>query len=448
MASKDIYAIYQNAKARHTREINNLGGSKAEAENMQRFFNQLSSLGGHTIGQTESKEKNDAYSDMLRTIEQILGVKLEKDLLLLSEDERAAALQIKEKINKEKTDLIKVSQSGTIAKAEADRILKRMKIIYENTIKGRRISSLSAAEQEFKECYQKLKVLSERATLVAKGRKATSGGGGYTVGRSTAKFAAELNRMNNLISTSAIAEAQGDIGELFSAMALAAYYNQSGKSISDILASFSQKGGGNVQIIGDETSKNLYYSEEINLGNGLKISSHATQDKVDVIITDNSSNQPITFSVKNYANTSRITLLKGKMAPLFNQYVKFMQHYQSLIHSARNRENVINLAKNIAAFKALSGGILVANKDGNIIQQGKAQYLIVNDSGKKGAFRIYSIGEIAKDYLQADQDSSQIFKIDTNFSFANPPSYNKIATALNTASAHISMLLSSLKTNE
>ena len=240
MASQNIYAIYQQAKARHTREINSLGGNGAEAEKMQNFFNQLSSLGGHTIGQTEAKEKDDAYSEMLRTIEQILGIKLEQDLLLLSEDERAAALQIKEKINKEKADLIKVSQSGTIPKAETDRILQRMKIIYENTIKGKRINNLSAAEQEFKECYQKLKNLSERATLVAKGRKATSGGGGYKVGRSTAKFAEELNRMNNLISTSAIAKAQGDIGELFSAMALAAYYNQSEGSISDILAFFSK----------------------------------------------------------------------------------------------------------------------------------------------------------------------------------------------------------------
>ena len=404
MASKDIYKIYWQAKTRHNREISSLGGDKTKALEMQTFFNNLSSLGGQTIG--SSDENKDVYSEMLSTIEQILDIKLEKDLLLLSEDERQAALQIREKIDKEKADLIKVSQSGTVPKAEADRILQRMKTIYENTIKGKRINNLSAAEQEFKDCYQKLQRLSQRATLVRRGRKAASGGGGYKVGsRSTANFAKELNRMNNLISTSAIAKTQGDIGELFSAMALAAYYNQKEQSISDLLSSFSSKGNGNVQIVGGDSTRNLYFNEEVNTGNGLKVSSHATQDKVDIIITDNSDSNPVTFSVKNYAKTNQITLLKGNLAPLFNQYVDFIRHYKSLLNSVKTPENVINLAKNIAAFKALSGGILIANKDGNIIQQGKAQYLIVNDSGKKGAFRIYSIGEIAKDYLKDKQNS-------------------------------------------
>jgi hypothetical protein len=55
---------------------------------------------------------------------------------------------------------------------------------------------------------------------------------------------------------------------------------------------------------------------------------------VDLVLTTKDNPAGITFSMKNYADTSKVTILSGNIFPILANYSEFMEHYLALLVSS------------------------------------------------------------------------------------------------------------------
>ena len=437
--SDSAIASYRAAKARLMGKISSLSGSTAEAKEYQNFLNTLSQLSGIQVsGNSESDQLiANAYDLIVKQIEEDLGVKLEAETLHLSEDSAVAASQIQTKEELAKANIFKKTATNTVSSAEVDKLLKQMDVIAKG-LEGKSKKDLRAQEKRFLNYYDKIK------QIVKSEAKAIGVGSGYVLPETLegTNVPLMLNRAKAMINTASIAKLQGDIGELFVAYALSIYNNSTEKNVSKILNSF-KKGQANVTVTGADASYNVYPKSIIDTPT-FSLAAHATQDKVDVEMKAK-DDRPVTFSVKNYGNPREVTLLSGNLGPLFNQYMDFMYHYYTLYQTP----SAYQLAKNIAYFHALVGGIQVSaekNNLNNLIVSGSAEYLAVNDSHRTNSFRVYSTAEIAKRYLTPGKKGDQIFKMTGAEALNNPSAYGDVfIDQLNRSNTHISLLLNSVK---
>lgn len=441
---------YRAAKASFNARIASLGGNNAQALEYMNFLNSLKTLNGAVINGNGVPEVDSYYNQIRQHIEQQLDVQLDAETLALSEDETAARAYI---ANKEATisrRLFSRNSTGTVGLQEFTRLLHNMEQICK-TLDGR---TLTTAEKKFKGYYNRLMtIVKQQLTNTDGSLKTVKIGRGYGVDISQVSginLPLILNRAAAMMAVGSVAQAQGEIGELFVQQALALYHNGTLTGVDRICKGLGEGSGYTIQQVGGDTSHNLYPTGNFSVnGPAFSVQGHRTQDKVDIVVKG-ANIAPVGFSVKNYANTSQITLLSGNLGPLFNQYVEFMNHYALLKKVyPEGQQNFMQFAKNIAYFHALSGGILIRDTSGQIVTQGKAQYLVVNNSSKAtNSFKVYSIKDLATRYLSnGNPQAEAIFNIRGGEEvFEKPEWFAKIWSQLNRSNSHISMLLSSLKT--
>lgn len=137
---------------------------------------------------------------------------------------------------------------------------------------------------------------------------------------------------------------------------------------------------------------------------GNVFTAHATQDKVDVVLTIDDMNIPV--SVKNYNlgmfSNPDLHFLSGTSVLILTQdYASLMNHYLNVgsAHPDKEAPNATlskakQAVKLIILLKALEGGVQKRNTETGTISPGdKAELIIINDNSQ-GRFRVFTLSTI------------------------------------------------------
>lgn len=174
----------------------------------------------------------------------------------------------------------------------------------------------------------------------------------------------------------------------------------------------------------DNYIKPMSFTEEID--SGIMAAIHRTQDKVDSVVTINGLKIPA--SVKNYNfaaqgyKTGTVTLLKGA-SPLF--YVQdewdFVENFLNVYSEHGNKNNAIlnqcNTARKVGIdalraiilAKALRGGVLTLNSNGELGRSKTAELFIINDSSV-GKYRVYDTNDMLNSLIWKLKDTTTLNK--------------------------------------
>ena len=235
-----------------------------------------------------------------------------------------------------------------------------------------------------------------------------------------------LSRGEALVTTGALANKVGVIGEEFVAAALAITYDKEKELTYEALKGLMGKSkitfspnGLSVRIAGEDKSKKGFLAnqnqtssqlanfigkaKEEKIGEKSFYHFNATDDKVDVEIRVTPESFPINISVKNYSNPSVVTILSGNIFPILAMYENFINHYVWLVISRDKAldsdiNSLYQAIKFTTGFHALVGGVKALNKDNNIITTPTASYFVVNDNKRtdKNSIQVFNTKIIAE----------------------------------------------------
>lgn len=238
--------------------------------------------------------------------------------------------------------------------------------------------------------------------------------------------AAELSELMNLgeaiVSLGGLSQDIGKIGEQFGAMAALVYYEQEEKITDEMIKQLIQTGqvqgkNARVRITGDDKSRKGYYAQvksnfTKNASRGPKGKNEEyfyqlgkTDDKVDLTVTLQGGKEQINFSVKNYADTSTVTILSGNIFPILDMYNMFLEHYIALLMSSSTPSDSLHsmyqMMKSTVGIHALIGGVRAIDDAGGIITTPTAHYFMVNNNSRTDAnsLRVYSTKAVGQKIL-------------------------------------------------
>lgn len=248
-----------------------------------------------------------------------------------------------------------------------------------------------------------------------------------------------LNLLYSQINFSVLETVIGDIGEYFAGAALAAAEVKGAQGADQIVNFFEQGLDKKFQVVGTTGKSRHYQATYSTENNGVKANVNATQDKVDVTVQFNGAEQNL--SVKNYKNIAQISIFSGNILSLLSnpRANNLLRFYASSSTKKKNTQNY-HLLKQISFIKALAGGQLAATEKG-MITTGSADYLVVNEQGKK--FHVWSTKEIAQKILNSNKFNEGVGKFKPDFPTTNLIKNNSYVQS--TFQSHIYLLTKTLK---
>ena len=216
--------------------------------------------------------------------------------------------------------------------------------------------------------------------------------------------AAIIDEINKIIAVSRGASSlqKGTLFEYGIAMAPALVGKMSYTSVEDCIKNMvvGTSGKSNVKIDTSKFVLDTKYFDEIlgshyvNNSGSLYVSTHASQDKVDVNMTWNNKIIPVSAKNINLQNNMNISLVTGAslLALIQNYDVDFINHYLNAVseHSDGNLSNTVIHQ----AHSAMKASLLLSAFGGYKSGSQKADIFIVNDNSSKGNIKVYSIGEL------------------------------------------------------
>lgn len=270
--------------------------------------------------------------------------------------------------------------------------------------------------------------------------KAHARGFGFKINDNNVSLIRRLNLLYSQINFSVLETVIGDIGEYFAGAALAAAETKSAGEVDEIINIFEQGIDKKFQVVGTTGKSKHYQATYSQEKEGIKANVNATQDKVDVIVNFDGADQHL--SVKNYKNIASISIFSGNLLSLLSNPAanNLLRAYSTLTSKKKNTANYY-LLKQISFIRALTGGQLAVGTDGGIIDTGTAEYLVVNEQGKK--FHIWSTREIAERILSQHRFNEGVGKFKPDFPTTNL--IKKDDYVQSTFQSHIYLLTKSLK---
>lgn len=267
----------------------------------------------------------------------------------------------------------------------------------------------------------------------------------YTKYGRVSNFITDLQELVDLTKQHIANEAQGILGEIMSTLSQIVFQESMGRNLQQLLALI----GGNREyyvdllksrVVGNKKSVKVMSADKVidkknksqsgtfgsiqaQIGD-LEYNSTATQDKVDAILKL-PDGQSINASMKNVNLYSGhgINILKGSNSINFLQdYPVFANHYMNIMANIGRSDPFIGsilqqaheAMKLTIALKALVGGVLTADAQGNISRNAQAEILVVNNiiNGCQG-FKVYFMSDL-------------ISKIETDMSMVNIRGFESI----------------------
>lgn len=399
--------------------IQSLQGTDVEAERLENSLLLQKQLQGKRLEGDES-----LISQFMNDLEEALAIDIDANLNL-SEESRQAALRV---ISEDKFKAIKAiknkyglsAERKTIQYGEYKALMNKLQIAINNSSnkdglvvdKVREIvEQLNQYNPEF---FNKNGKADVWRSLGKRGSSASFADGN----QATMELAKLMNLGSALVTMGSLAQNIGKVGEYFGAAAVAVAYAKEDESIEQVLQELIKSGKGSngnltIQITGEDKSAKGFYSDDAgNFVQGLQKREdageffyhlHATDDKVDFMITTKDNPNGITFSMKNYADTSVVTILSGNIFPILARYNTFIEHYIALLMSNPDyRPNQVvqmyEAAKFTVGIHALVGGVRALSNDGSIITTPTASYFVVNNnkSTTPGSIRVYNTKTLAE----------------------------------------------------
>ncbi len=231
---------------------------------------------------------------------------------------------------------------------------------------------------------------------------------------SNQNFIDDLNELIEMTKIQTASQIQGLMGEYIPAITQYVLENKIQVTTEDLLKSFlvADKligSNGSIQRL-DTTAfigglKAQRNNEVFSFGNDgeVKARTHATQDKVDVILdVPGNPGEKISASIKNYNlnKTNSITLQKGSrpLTYFIQDYPLFANHYLNITAAHEEGEQPAgnevtrahNLMKLTIATHALAGAMRTTTG-----RQATAELLIINDNSK-GRYKVYYIDDLVR----------------------------------------------------
>ena len=322
-------SAYTRAKSKFHGEIASMGGNMTTAKNLQKYFSSLLNPQNKSKGNSEDQLDKNIVQNIRDTIEKEVDVKLEKGLLAIDpNDPNKTNKQLKGYENKARGELVK-SSSSSISEAKLLKLIRQLNQAI-NTLEIPIDTNITEDLDKAK------KYKAQLETLLKDASRKTGRGKGISINLKkdgdTVDWQDLINKTYKMIHASGIAQKTGAIGEWFVYLALQHLNETSAKETNNLIKQLNLSGNSQVKITGAELEHNLYYSdfsEKIGVDDGtLVAAARGTQGKADITISYTNDAKALGFSVKNYTNPSQITLLRGNLGPLFNNYVKFfMENY-------------------------------------------------------------------------------------------------------------------------
>lgn len=428
---EETIKIANGQRAAISSKIAGLGGNSDEAKKLQTSFNEFKFLAGKSIGPNQS-QVDSAISSFLSEVGKALGAEIEGSLAL-SEGSKNARRKF---VNKETYENRK-SQSNELKPktglSEIRKLLEKIKAAYANT---QGWNDVAKAQTDIDNIIKELEAVIKNFDSGDRSRWTKYSIGGkerYGLNKEDKQYNALKNILTEaqlILSIGSIAQDTGKVGELFGAAAAYYHYAKIEKSKKEVLAAFSPSAAVSglmsdkktytgidvsVRITGEDKSrkgseiKNPFLGGKDTTENNTVFyhTANATDDKVDFVVEFNTEEiSPVTFSMKNYINPSKVTLLKGNASTILAMYPIFFNHYIGLLKANPPcQEDCLGLmygaAKETIGIHALIGGVSALNDKNNIITTPSAQYLVINDNTKmKGGVKVYSTKEIANMILK------------------------------------------------
>lgn len=374
----DLTTSYKIAKATLKQDIAQLRFSKNEKIQIEKVLNTF--YNPKNSGQINSETLTpEEYSEVIKYIEEVANLGVNEATLRVTPEEtwlRQQKVDPTIKPLKLKTQLRgKHKGKFTIQKNQLDKIIMKIQEL---------VNGGNASASYIKRAEQALKELEEAEEIVW-----ANGGKSKVVSQN---LVMRLNHLYSQVNSETLQTAIGDIGEYFAGAVLAAANAKSAQGIEKITSTFLKSLPPQMmEKVG--TDKSFHYQASYSTeNNGIKQNVIATQDKVDVIVEFNG--RLLNLSVKNYQNISNITIFKGNLLTLLGSHKHYSDLLRSYIINRQEDEPTYHLLKKISFIKALSGGQLALNAQGDVIKTGVADYLIVNHQGKR--FYAWSTSEIAR----------------------------------------------------
>lgn len=394
--------------------VNSLQGSDEEAEKIQKSLLLQKQLQG--LRTTTGAHEESVIERFMKELEEAIGKDITDSLDLNQEDKDAARRAISE----EKFKNIKAiknryglsDQRKTIQRHEYEKLLHNLEVAAANS------QGLdNSVTRKLNEIITSLRA----PKFFAKEGKASiwkKAGGGHSITfKDQEEAALELSELMNLgsalITIGSVAQDIGKIGEYFGAAAVAIAYAKEDESIDKVLSDLVKNGKGSgsgmtIEIVGEQKSAKGFYSDDpSNFVQGVQQSGsegeyfyhfHPTDDKVDFVLTTTDNPSGITFSMKNYADTSSVTILSGNIFPILANYNNFIEHYIALLISSGSTNRSGQISEMYQAVKftvgvhGLVGGVKALNDLGAVITTPTASYFIVNNNRRTDdqSLRVYN----------------------------------------------------------
>ena len=408
-------SYYKMAEAALKKDIGQLRTKKGEAKKLQAILQEFYTIKSSPNIKTDYLSEKD-YDEIIKFVEEITGAAIDKTTLSVANETKFVSEGSADSTIEPLKGLVHNDGTITVQPKQLERVVTRIKLLQNSN----EVDNTTLKEIE--------KILKEVENLEA-----------YTKarGRTSTKISQDLvNRLNNLysrVNVSVLKQQIGKIGEYFAGAAVAAANAKINNYTGEILNYLKWNLGNNtIKNIGDEKTYHYQASfEEEN--NGVRISTHAVDDKVDMQV--DLLGKTINMSVKNYQNISNITIFNGNLLSLLAQ-----KHYNNLLRSyARGEygdsEEVYRMLRKICFIKALAGGVLAMDKTGNLLTTPTAKYLVVNEQGE--AWHVWSMYDIIQKY----DKNEALVKFKPDFPKASSTLLNQNRTQYNSQlfSSHISL---------
>lgn len=419
--------VYKEHKEKMYELVNSLRNNSNERTQIENYLNSIYTL--NNSGEIVSNEDGKMFNKVIEDIGKEVNTQVTKGLDII-ESEKQNFVQLINIAGKELQDKIKRIQEDPKISANASIIGKNRLKKYIETFKlALKNSNKNIGNQEARRELQK--ALENINRIINNNKETILGPGGYEYysfdnPRTMRSLLKSLNTAYAVITYGDLAKKKGQIGEMFGAVATYYALNKEEDGANEIVQDFlqnMQKGNNNIRITGESKSQKVFSSE---LGkqfvsrysifedeNGVKYKLDAnTDDKVDFEISvPESHKETIKFSMKNYGNISQITLLKGNIYPILDNYLNFLNHFLELTNSTDITllDKYFGLLKSTVGIHALIGNVY-AIKDDALIKTKTADYLVINKSSQKvGNFTVFSTSEVSDAILK----SSSLISLNT-----------------------------------
>ena len=396
--SPTVQQIYSQQKENLKSQISKLRGSEQEATELTEFFN-AAKKGGTVKGGLTAEQKRM----ILDAIQEKVGVEV-TETLNVSDKDRNANARLKQNFDRHiKKFITPSSKEKSVSVKEVDRMMETLRQALSNSKDHSRYKKFSQALKRLEQMQKQLQT-----------KKYGSGQGYIIANKEDKDFIKLLNSLYTNITLGAISNKIGDIGELYGAAAAYVFYHQKAKNTNEILEQFL-KGfqSGQSKIVGADKSA-AYYEDEDAFGpggvqvkdadgNNIGYRLNYTQDKVDFQI-DVPDQGLITFSAKNYADTSILTILSGNLYPILEENKPMLYHLMNLLTvyndgysniGSQDYKDMYEVAKLTVGIKALIGGVRALSQDNQLIHTATADYFLINNN-KTGHTKVYQMKQICE----------------------------------------------------